>query len=154
MPWETDLWVYFDWASGDDTTSNGFHSYVQRAHYYLGWMDLYGRRNIEDLNIRLTTKPMKKLTFVTWCHFFSLANGNDVPYNVNLRPFAGLTAGSAGSQTLGTELDFMITYDLDDKTQFRFGYCHFWAGSFYDTTPGVPTNLDGSFIFSHLAYQF
>ena len=154
VPWETDLWVYFDWASGDDTRGNGFHSYVQRAHYYLGWMDLFGRRNIEDLNICLTTKPMKKLTFVTWCHFFSLANGNDIPYNVNLSPFAGLATGSAGSQTLGTELDFMITYDLDDQTQFRFGYCHFWAGSFYDTTPGVPTNMDGSFIFSHLAYQF
>ncbi len=152
--WKPELWLYYDWASGDDTVGNGFHHYVPRAHYYLGFMDLFGRRNIEDLNILLTAKPTRKLSLLAWCHFFSLANGNDVPYNLNMRPYAGLAAGSAGSQTLGTELDLMVTYDFSEQTQFRFGYSYFWAGKFYDTTPGVPSNDDASFLYSHISYRF
>ena len=152
--WQPELWVFYDWASGDNTVGNGFHTYVQRVHYYLGFMDLFGRRNLEDLNVRLTTRPTQQLTLVAWCHFFSLANGNDVPYNTNMRPFAGLTAGSAGSQTLGTELDLLATYDVNEQTQLRMGYSHFWSGTFYDTTPGVPTNLDGNFLFGHFVHQF
>ena len=152
--WKPELWVYYDWASGDDTVGNGFHHYVPRAHYYMGFMDLFGRRNLEDLNIRLTANPIGKLTVLAWCHFFSLANGNDVPYNLNMRPYADLAAGSAGSQTLGTELDLMLTYSFSEQTQFRFGYSYFWAGKFYDTTPGVPTNSDASFLYSHISYQF
>lgn len=154
LNWKPELWVFFDWASGDNTIGNGFHAYVQRAHYYLGFMDLFGRRNIEDLNIRLTAKPTEKLTLLAWCHFFALANGNDVPYNLNMRPFAGLASGSAGSQTLGTELDLMATYDVNEQTQLRIGYSHFWSGSFYDTTPGVPTNLDANFLYSHFLVRF
>jgi len=152
--WKPEFWVYYDWASGDDTVGNGFHHYVPRAHYYMGFMDLFGRRNIEDINIRLTVKPADKWTVLAWCHFFSLANGNDVPYNLNMKPYAGLQAGSAGSQTLGTELDTMVTYDVSDQTQLRFGYSYFWAGKFYDTTPGVPTNADASFLYSHVSYRF
>jgi len=152
--WNPELWIYYDWASGDDTTGNGFHHYVPRAHYYMGFMDLFGRRNLEDLNIRLTTKPTDKLTVLAWCHFFSLANGDDVPYNLSMKPYAGLAAGSAGSQTLGTELDLMLTYNFTEQTQFRFGYSYFWAGAFYDTTPGIPTNTNASFLYSHVSYQF
>ena len=152
--WEPELWCFYDWASGDNTSGNGFHTYVQRAHYYLGFMDLFGRRNIEDINIRLTTNPTKKLTLLAWCHFFALANGNDVPYNLDMRPYVGLTSGSAGSQTLGTELDLVATYDVNEQTQMRFGYSHFWSGSFYNTTPGVPTNLDANFLYSHFVYLF
>ncbi|MBT7917096.1 MAG: alginate export family protein [Planctomycetaceae bacterium] len=46
------LWIYHDWASGDDTVGNGFHHYIPLAHKYLGFMDLYGRRNLHDFNMR------------------------------------------------------------------------------------------------------
>ncbi|MEC9092862.1 MAG: alginate export family protein, partial [Planctomycetota bacterium] len=140
--------------SGSESTGNGFHSYVQRAHYYLGFMDLYGRRNLEDLNIRFSLKPLKKLTFLTWCHFFALANGADIPYNVNMKPYAGLEAGDSGSQTLGTELDFSLTYDFDESSQLRVSYSHFWSGSFYRTTAGVPFAQDANFLYSHFVYRF
>jgi hypothetical protein len=154
LPWSPELWCYYDWASGSDTVGNGFNHYVPRAHYYLGFMDLYGRRNIEDLNLRLKLKPKEKLTLLAWCHFFSLANGNDVPYNLNMTPFAQLPAGSAGSQTLGTELDLVATYDVTEKAQFRVGYSYFWSGTFYSTTPGVPYDGDANFLYSHIVYEF
>ena len=48
----------------------------------------------------------------------------------------------------------MLTYNFTEQTQFRFGYSYFWAGEFYDTTPGVPTNTNASFLYSHISYQF
>ena len=152
--WDPELWLFYDWASGSSTTGNGFNTYVQRAHYYLGTMDLYGRRNLQDINIRLTTKPIENVTFVVWYHYFMLATGRDVPYNLNMQPFAGLTAGSAGSKHLGQELDLTITWRPNEKTQVRIGYNYFWAGRFYDTTPGVPSNANASFLYSHIQYDF
>lgn len=152
--WSPELWFFYDYASGSGQTGNGFHSYVQRAHYYLGWMDLFGRRNLEDFNARLTFKPTETLTFVVWYHYFMLATGKDVPYNVNMRPFNGLAAGSAGSQELGHELDLALTWAPNKATQIRIGYSHFWAGRFYDTTPGVPTNSDADFLYSHFQITF
>lgn len=152
--WSPELWFFYDYASGSSRTNNGFHTYVQRAHYYLGWMDLFGRRNLEDFNGRLTLKPTETLTFVAWYHYFMLATGKDVPYNLNMRPFNGLAAGSAGSQELGHELDLSLTWAPNKATQVRVGYSHFWAGRFYDTTPGVPTNSDADFFYSHFQYTF
>lgn len=152
--WSPEVWLFYDFASGSGDTGNGFHTYVQRAHYYLGWMDLFGRRNLEDLNLRLSLKPADDVTLVLWYHYFSLATGKDVPYNLNMQPFNGLAAGSAGSQELGHELDMSVTWQMNDRTQFRVGYSHFWAGRFYDTTPGVPTNSDADFFYSHFQITF
>ena len=152
--WKPEVWVFYDFASGSGRTGNGFHTYVQRAHYYLGFMDLFGRRNLEDVNARLTLKPADELTFVVWYHYFSLATGKDVPYNLNMQPFNGLTAGSAGSQELGHELDLSLTWEPNEKTQIRIAYSHFWAGRFYDTTPGVPTNSDADFFYTHCQIKF
>ncbi len=149
-----ELWLFYDWASGSGTTGNGFHTYAQRAHYYLGNMDLFGRRNLQDINIRLTTKPAEKLTFGVWYHYFMLATRRDVPYNLNMRPFAGLAAGSAGSGDLGHELDLTLTWQANEQTQFRLGYCYFWSGRFYDTTPGVPTNANADFLYGHCQVEF
>ncbi len=151
--WEPELWIFYDWASGADTVGNGFHTYVQRAHYYLGWMDLFGRRNLEDVNARLTLKPTDKLTLVAWYHYFMLANGNDVAYNLNMRPFAGMTAGQAGSQDLGHELDLVATWQVTDQLQLRVGYSHFWSGRFYDTSP-VPYSGNANFAYSHMLFNF
>jgi len=152
--WKPEAWVFYDWASGSSTTGNGFHTYVQRAHYYLGFMDLFGRRNLEDINVRIVAKPTEKLTLILWYHYFMLATGQDVPYNLNMRPASGLAAGSAGSQELGHELDLVLTCELNKQTQLRVGYSYFWAGRFYDTTPGVPTNSDADFFYSHFSYKF
>ena len=117
-------------------------------------MDLYGRRNLEDLNLKLSMQASEKWQFLAWCHFFSLANGRDVPYNLNMKPYAGLQAGSTGSQTLGTELALQTTYKVNSQTQLRVGYSHFWAGSYYSKTPGVPYQDDANFLYGHFLFEF
>ena len=96
------IWAYYDWASGSDTVGNGYHHYQPLAHKYNGFMDLFGRRNLEDFNLLATADLTCRTKFLFWYHYFTLANGNDVPYNVNMSPFAGLPAGSSRQQRTRT----------------------------------------------------
>ena len=148
------LWIYYDWASGSNSSGNGFHHYFPRAHAFLGFMDLFGRRNLNDLNIRWTHEPNDRLKLLLWYHYFSLANINDVPYNVNMTPFAGLGPGSSGNSSLGHELDLQATITLSDRIQFLIGYAHFFTGDYYRTTAGVPTAADADFFYTQMILEF
>ena len=152
--WKPTLWLYYDWASGDDTRGNGYHHMLPLAHKYMGFMDLYGRRNLQDANILLTMQPHKKVKLLAWYHYFQLANIDDVPYNINMTAFAGLPAGSAGSRDLGSELDLVATWMMSPRTNLLFGYSHFWAGDFYGTTPDVPYDGDADFFYTQFTVNF
>jgi hypothetical protein len=154
LPAKPTLWVYYDWASGDDTVRNGFHHYEPLIHRYLGFMDLYGRRNIEDVNVLLSLQPQEKLTLQAWYHFFWLQNIHDVPYNPDMSPFANLPAGSSANRELGQELDLTATLIITPRTNALFGYSHFFSGEYYDTTPGVPYADDADFFYTQYTVNF
>ncbi|MBC8355832.1 MAG: alginate export family protein [Planctomycetes bacterium] len=141
------LWAYYDWASGDDTVGNGYHHYEPLAHKYLGFMDLFGRRNIQDMNLQLTANLTDKVKFLCWYHYFRLADGDDVPYNVTMSNFNGQAAGTSGSKDLGHELDFAITHNITPRVSVLYGYSHFFAGDYYTTTAGVPHSGDADFAY-------
>ncbi len=140
------LWGYYDWASGDNTVGNGFHHMEPLAHQYLGFMDLFGRRNIQDLNLQATAQLTQKTKLLVWYHYFMLANQNDVPYNVDMSNFAGLT-GPSGSKELGHEVDILLTYNIAPRSSILLGYSHFFAGDFYGTTAGTPFDGDADFAY-------
>ena len=149
--WKPVLWVYYDWASGSNQLRNGFNHLFPLGHKYFGFMDLYGRRNIEDANFQLTIKPHEKLTVLAWHHVFFLQNGNDVPYNINMTPFV-TTPG--GKQYLGQELDILCTWQFHPRQDLVFGYSHFWHGSYYDTNPAVPFRGDADFFYTQYTINF
>ncbi len=140
------LWAYYDWASGDNTIGNGFHHYEPLAHKYMGLMDLFGRRNIQDFNLKATAQLNQETKLLVWYHYFRLANQNDVPYNLTMSNFAGL-AGPSGSRDLGHEIDVVLTRSLTPRSSVLFGYSHFFAGNYYATTAGVPFNGDADFTY-------
>lgn len=97
-------------------------------------MDLFGRRNIEDINFQLTLQPHEKVTCLLWYHYFRLQNINDVPYNVDMTWFAGLTTGrQSGSRDLGQEIDLTASFAPAPRMNLLLGYSHFFAGDFYST---------------------
>jgi hypothetical protein len=148
------LWAYFDWASGDDSrgAGNGYHHLFPLAHKYNGFMDLFGRRNLGDANAFLTFKPTSKWTMLVWYHYFFLANQNDTPYSIAMRPF---NAGNApGSRDLGNELDLMGTYSISARQSLLIGYSHFWSGAYYGSTPGTPTSQDADFLYTQWSLAF
>jgi hypothetical protein len=149
--WKPVLWLYYDWASGDETLGNGFDHLFPLGHRYLGWMDLYGRRNIEDINWLLTLDPTDRLKLSFWHHVFFLEDGDDVPYSVVMTPEA---AAPGGSQYLGQEIDLAAEWVVTPRTGLLLGYSHFFAGEFYETNPTVPFSDDADFFYTQYTVNF
>lgn len=153
LPWKPTLWGYIDWAKGGNMNNGvmGYHHLFPLAHKYNGFMDLFGRRNLEDINFQLAASPTKKLKLLAWYHIFHLQTINDTPYNVNMTPF---NPGNApGSTDLGQELDFIAALKLTPRQNLVFGYSHFWAGSYYSTTTGA-VKQDADFYYTQYQLDF
>ncbi len=148
MPWSPTLWAYYDFATGD-SRGNGFHHNLPLAHKYLGFIDFFGRRNIEDVNFLLVTKPRPNLKLLAWWHIFGLQNSSDVAYNVDMTPVSG-TAG--GDPYLGQEIDLVASYDICGRTNFTVGYSHFFTGDWYTTNAGMSGGYTGDADFVYLQF--
>ncbi len=150
--WKPTLWAYYDWASGDDEIGNGYDHMFPLAHKYMGFMDLYGRRNLKDMNLLLTMNPHQKVKLLMWYHIFHLENMNDVPYSVVMTPF---NAGNLPrASALGQELDTVVSWTISPRTNLLFGYSQFFAGDYYHKTPGVPYDGDASFFYTQFTVNF
>ncbi|MEZ6096808.1 MAG: alginate export family protein [Pirellulaceae bacterium] len=152
--WTPALWLYYDWASGtnDLGQGNGYDHLFPLAHKYNGFMDLFGRRNLEDVNLQLSMAPSKKLKLLAWYHYFFLENKNDSPYTVVMTPFNGTNA--PGSADLGHEIDLLATYSISTRQNLLLGYSHFFTGDYYRTTTGVPSQNDADFFYTQWSISF
>jgi hypothetical protein len=119
-------------------------------------MDLFGRRNIHDVNSILTFSPTDRLTVLSWYHYLFLANAAQGPYNVTNSAFN--PGGNVGSRDLGHEIDLLGTYKLNTRSDLVFGYSHFFAGSYYDkslnSSGGGLFNGDADFFYTQVHYNF
>lgn len=154
VQWTPSLWIYYDWASGANDTGagNGYHHLFPLAHKYLGFMDLYGRRNIQSPNVLFQMQPAEKVKLLLWYYYFQLQNGNDTPYSVVMTPFN--PNNRPGSRDLGHEIDFLVTYNINVRMSLLLGYSHFFAGDYYRKTPGVPTSKDADFTYVQFQFDF
>lgn len=152
--WNPEVWAYYDYASGDNDTGagNGFHHNFPLAHKYNGFMDLFGRRNLEDVNLKFSVEPADHLKLLVWYHYFFLATQSDTPYSVTMTPF---NPGNApGSTELGHEIDLLATYTIGPRHSLSLGYSRFFSGNYYATTPGVPFSGDADFFYTEYTINF
>jgi hypothetical protein len=130
LPWEPNLWIFYDWASGSRDlqggTSQTFNQLYGLVHAFLGQIDNIARQNISDINGRLTFKPHRKLTVQGQFHWFDLANENDVLYTISGAPFGEPRRG----RHVGEELDLVGTFTLNPNLNVQIGYFWFWYGAF------------------------
>jgi hypothetical protein len=150
--WTPILWVYYDYAAGDNTQGNGFHHLFPLSHKYFGFMDLFGRRNIESVNAALTLQPHERVKLLALYYYLWLERSDDVPYNVNMTPF---NPGNLPANTqLGHEVDLLATITLHPRATLMFGYSHFFPGDYFDETPGVPYRDDADFFYTQAEFNF
>jgi hypothetical protein len=150
------LWFYYDWASGDDQINQGWNHLFPLGHRYNGFMDLFGRRNLHDVNSLLTFNPTEKFTALIWYHYLFLENGNQGPYGLNLASFN--PGGTVGSRDLGHEIDLLGTYKVNPRSDLVLGFSHFFAGKYYDTSTrsngSALFNGDANFFYTQWHYNF
>lgn len=159
------LYLGFDMASGNDNPDSGtfgtFNQLFPLGHAYFGYIDVIGRQNIIDLHPGVEITPIvnakyaKKVSLRTDYHLFWRENENDAVYTVAAGggaspPSAGVLRQAGGSDEMfvGSELDFLLTWQLDRHIQFQAGYSHFFAGDFIEDT-GASEDIDFAyFIFT------
>ena len=149
------MWAWYDWASGGDSTliapgDDGFHHYFPLAHKYNGFMDLFGRRNLNDVNVQFISPIGKRVNFLVWYHYFFLDQAT-TPYSVVMTPY---NAGNAAvSKDLGHEIDLLWTIAINPRHNLIIGYSHFNSGDYYNT-PGVAFSGDADFFYSQYQVRF
>jgi hypothetical protein len=141
LPMTPTFWVYYDYATGDNSPGvggsyNTFNQLFAFGHYYMGWADLVGRQNIQDLNFHLYLYPTPWITFWTQFHHFELAQRRDALYNAAGVPIRRDPTGLSGVD-VGNELDFVVNFHLGQHSDILLGYSHLFAGDFINATgPG------------------
>lgn len=150
--WEPTVWLWYDWASGENDPAqvgrgdDGFDHLFPLAHKYLGFIDLFGRRNIHDANMQVTTPLSERLNMLVWYHYFFL-DQKTTPYDLGMVPYRpGI---GAVDRELGHEIDLAFTLTLNPRNQAVLGYSHFNAGEYYET----PTAIDQDADFFWFQYQ-
>jgi hypothetical protein len=146
LPMNPTFWVYYDYATGDNDPGvgghyNTFNQLFAFGHYYMGWADLVGRQNIQDLNFHLYLYPTNWITVWTQFHHFELAQSRDALYNAAGVPIRRDATGLSGVD-VGNELDFVLNFHLGNHSDVLVGYSHLFAGDFLNATgPGDSSDL-------------
>lgn len=153
--WKPTMWAWYDWASGGDASfvdvgDDGFHHLLPLAHKYNGFMDLFGRRNLNDVNLQFITPLGDKVKFLMWYHYFFLDQAT-TPFGVTMQPYNG--GNMAVSKDLGHEIDCLFTINLNPRNNVLVGYSFFDAGDYYQT-PGVLANADADFFYCQFQSRF
>ena len=154
--WKPTVWFWYDYASGGDDVpaargDDGFDHLFPLAHKYNGLMDIFGRRNLHDLNAQFITPIGDKVSLLLWYHQFYLVE-DTTPYSVVMTPFNA--ANAAGDRDLGQEIDVLFNININPRNNVLVGYSHFNSGAYYEETPGVPTDADADFFYFQYQTQF
>ena len=147
-------WVYYDYASGDSDPGAGdrhtFNDLYPFGHYYLGWADLVGRRNIQDANAHLFLYPTQWTTVWLQYHHFWLAQSRDALYNAGGVPIRRDATGQAG-KNVGDEIDVVVNFHLTNYSDLMLGYSRLFGGGFLEGTSGPNRAVDSDVL--HFMYQ-
>ena len=151
--WSPIVWFWYDWASGGEDFNpgeDGFHHLFPLAHKYNGFMDLFGRRNLHDVNFQIITPLHERVKLLVWYHYFFLDQAT-TPFSVVMTPYN--TTAAAASKDLGSEIDLLATVTVNARTNIVLGYSHFASGDYFSQTNGA-VDADADFFYSQFQMRF
>jgi hypothetical protein len=140
------IWAYYDFASGDAQPGVGgqfgtFNQLYPFGHYYLGYLDLVARQNIQDFNLQLVFFPTKWIYVLTQYHNFHLAQARSPLFGAGGGPIRVDPTGAAGTD-VGDELDIMVNFHLTAHQDILIGFSKLFPGRFIrETGPNVSPEL-------------
>lgn len=151
-PWKPRLGLKANIASGDETPGDGdletFNALYPRGGYF-GDIGLIGPANFMNLHPTLTVVPAKGWKLEADAIFFwreSTGDGVYGPAGNLLRPAAG-----SDERYIGTQIDFVATWQVDPHWSWSVTYARFFAGAFLRET-GPDEDVD--FVQVRTTYRF
>ncbi len=153
VDWKPRIGAAWIFASGDDDPGDGdWNTYDQLytfGHYYLGYTDRVGRRNISSPEINLDLTPAPGVNLSVDYHLFWLDKEEQGLFN------AGgmlIRAGDSHADSfVGSDLDVHVKAKLSKNVVLWAGWSHFFAGEFLDDTG---SDDDADFFFIQVTVDF
>jgi hypothetical protein len=155
-------------GSGDHDPNDGKHGTFENLfptnHKFYGYMDFVSLQNIHDVRGIFQLKPTPRMTCAVEGHGFWLVDTHDNFYTVAGAPRGG-TAPTAGtnyginpnySNFVGTEIDAIAGFALNNFTQLEVGYGHFFTGDYILQSLSAASvgARDADFVYLQLALNF
>jgi hypothetical protein len=141
-------------ATGDEDPTDGdldtFDPPFPFGHAYQGYLDIFTWKNGHDLALKLSVKPHPDWQIFLDVHGFILDEEKDAWYNAATRPIRRDPTGESG-RFIGTEVDLTAKWTIRKNLFLYFGYTHFFADDFVDTTGPSP---DSDWVFAMLTTEF
>jgi hypothetical protein len=153
VPTTPQVWLYYDYASGDPNPGPGnvhqtFNQLFPFGHPYFGYIDVVGRQNINDISAQVSFFPTKWITTWVQYHIFRLDSPRDALYSAGGLPLRLDPTGRAGTD-VGDEIDYLINFHLTKHQDLFLSYSHLYAGQFLRAT-GSPRSPD----YLYLQYSY
>jgi hypothetical protein len=182
-PWKPRLGLEYDYASGDknpkDGSSQSFQNLFPSNHANYGFMDTFGWRNLHDLRLSLSAKPLKNVEVTLDYHAFWLAETTDYAYGSNgngtgrtttpsttatvtttkkgVTTTKKVTTAGKDVRTIGAnnfaghEVDLTTNWKVNKHLSFLVGYSHFFAGPYLRDT-GASSDADFGYLQATLSF--
>jgi len=143
-PWEPQVWVGYDYASGDPDPQNSgtrrtYNQLFQFGHYYFTYLDVVARQNINDVYVQGVVFPEKWLTCIAQYHVLRLDSDRDALYAANGAVLRQDRTGRAGND-VGNAIDLRVNAHLTKHSDVLLGYSRLFAGGFIRNTAGTGPN--------------
>jgi Alginate export len=160
------LGVGYDGGTGDSNSHDGksetFDNLFGTRHPQYGVMDLFCERNMHIARLSASCRPLKNLTLMADYRAFWLWDTNDYLY-----PISGSGRNNAATgygihpnydSFVGTELDFIASYDVRSWWNMQAGYGHFFVGTYIKQSVGAVAAtggaVDANFVYVQTSFKF
>lgn len=154
------VFIGADLATGSARAHGGdvgtFNQLYPSGHGQFGNIDAIGRQNIIDVDPGLDLTFLEHQNYfqslklrTTFWEFWRESKHDDMYTSAATVIRA---AGSSDQRYEGSELDFLLNWQVDPHLLVYFGYSHFFAGEFIRQTG--PPSKDIDFFYSALTYTF
>ena len=151
--WKPRIFAEATRASGDGDATDGrdgtFDPLFPFAHFYHGFIDLVGWRNVRTLMLSARAQPLEWLTLQVDGHAFRLDRDVDAWYS----PAGAMRADGTGAagKDVGMELDVHAKIPWNERVDVWLGWSHFRAGEFVEKTGRSP---DSNWMFLQATVKF
>jgi hypothetical protein len=130
------------------TASENFNQLYPTGHKWLGYADLFSRRNISGFRVGASGKVSDKLSASLDYHSFERVEDTAPAYKFAGTPYIN----TVGNNTdIATEVDLVLKYKADDNTTLEGGVAQVMAGDYLKDNVG---NDDATFYYFQLNTVF